>query len=104
MFRGMKDPVSPRDYQQQFTVVFEDVVPAKEINGLRKGRNSTPVLTAKWSSGLEKEAFRCGGPSLASLREYLAHTPKCEEKLSNNYGVMETDAIEATLHVPSKCE
>lgn len=61
------------------------------------------MLTAKWSLELEKEAFRCGGPSLASLQEYLAHAPKCEEKLSNQYGVMETDAIEATLHVPSKC-
>ena len=62
------------------------------------------MLTAKWSSELEKDAFRHGGPSLASLREYLAHAPKCDEKLSNNYGVMETDAIEATLHIPSKCE
>ena len=104
MLRGLKDPVSPRDYQQQFTVVFEDAIPAREINGLRKDRNSTPVLTTKWSLELEKEAFRCGGPSLASLREYLAHAPKCEENLSNNYGVMETDAIEATLHLPSKCE
>jgi len=102
--RGMEDPVSPRDYQLQFTVVFEDIVPTQEINGLRKGRNSTPVLTAKWSLELETEAFQCGGPSLARLREYLAHTPKCEGRLSNNYGVMETDAIEATLHIPSKCE
>lgn len=104
MRRGMQDPVSPREYQQQFTVVFEDVVPADVINGLRKGNNATPVLTAKWSVELERDAFRCGGPSLASLREYLAHTPKCDEKVSNNYGVMETDAIEATLHIPSKCE
>ena len=103
MFCGMKDPVNPRDYQQQFTVVFENVIPAKEINGLRKGRNSTPVLTARWSLELEKEASRCGGPSLASLREYLAHAPKCEENFANHYGVMEEDAIEATLHVPSKC-
>ena len=62
------------------------------------------MLTAKWSSELEKDAFRCGGPSLTNLREYLAHTLKCDEKPSNNYGVMETDAIEATLHLPSKCE
>ena len=100
----MQDLVNPRDYQQQFTVIFEHVIPSNEIHGLRKGRNSTPVLTTKWSLELEKDAFRCGGPSLATLREYLAHTPKCDEKLSNIYGVMETDAIEATLHLPSKCE
>ena len=104
MLRGIQDPVCPREYQQQFTVIFEDLVPAKEVNGLRKGRNSPPVLTAKWSAELERDASRYGGPSLASLREYLAHTPKSDENLSNTYGVMETDAIEATLHLPSKCE
>jgi hypothetical protein len=100
----MQDPVNPRDYQQQFTVVFEDVVPAKEIHGLCKGGKTTPVLTAKWSLELANDSSRRGGPSLASLREYLAHTPKYEEKVLNHYGVTETDAIEATLHLPSKCE
>ena|SRR5258708_6638465 len=104
MPRDMQDLVNPRDYQPQFTVVFEDVVPEKEIYGLRKDKNTAPVLTAKWSDELANDASQTGGPSLANLRQYLAHTPKCEEKLWNNYGVTETDAIEATLHLPSKCE